>query len=1183
MTAPRISVVVPFYNNEDLLGECLQSIAAQTITDLEVIMVDDGSADGSGAVAQAQVDTDPRFQLVRIPNGGPGHARNTGVKRARGEYLAFVDADDTLPSHAYELLLHALESSGSDFVSGGAEILGPHGPAPSALHALAIKGRKTRTHISRTPELFYDVTTWNKMFRKSFWDAHNLSFPEGMVYEDIQLITRAHVLARAVDVIPDSVYYWRARGKGELSITQSRIQMANLRDRVAALQAIDSFLAENASRKLRREHQRKALVNDIWLYVRDLARTTPEYRSEFAKLGSSYLRQVDPRVLTRLPAPHKLAYHLLATGRIDQLVEFAVWLGQQPIKTIPVIRKFGKLRADLPFRQDRALKVPGKIYKPYWRELDPFVRVDGVSWQQGRLVITGCAFVPSIDITKRRHTSKIVILRPYGGGRLRPPIVLPARSLRHAEATFWSAQDRYSYDWGGFRCEISPRWFRFAGRWLVGDWDCFLLVRGRGVWRPTRLHSPTLGPAECPEYHEVAPGVRLGARWIRRQLHIQVVSTAVVLRSCVRVGSKLVIEADSDLPGADVSPELVLAWSKGIASQVFPATPKRLDSGAFRIRAEVPIDALGASALWAAAAQAAGAGDSGVVWDLYVKAEGQKRTRVAFLAGQAEYRYADGAEETAVEQTRYGYAVIVRRGLRPIIEEHSWSSDGVLTLVGGCLADPAADYEIVLRRRGSTAQHVVSMERDGDRFTARLEVTRMASFGQQVPLWDGVWHILVRQAGLAADSGLVVPLYDHARLSQVGDKKLVFGSKRYRFAMADFDAPIISVGPALRLAEHGRLQRRMLGTMYYPVQLKRTMRDAVMLISWKGAQCADNPRAIAEELRRRGDDREHIWAVKDWSVPVPDGARGVLTGTEEYFEELARSRYLIANDDMPAAYHKRDGQVYVQTWHGTPLKRIGFDIENPQFLSGVGYLGQLAQDVAKWDLLLSPNPFSTPIMRRAFRYDGDICESGYPRNDVLHGPDTDLLAARVRQRIGLPASKRVVLYAPTWRDNQYYASGRYRFDFRLDLELARQQLGDDHVFLIRGHNQMSDDVPIGTPGFAINVTQYPDIAELFLVSDILITDYSSAMFDFAPTGRPMLFYTYDLAQYRDNLRGFYLDFEAEAPGPLLSTSDEVVAAIADIDQVSARYRAPYEAFRARYCPLDDGKAATRACDRIFDS
>jgi len=175
-----------------------------------------------------------------------------------------------------------------------------------------------------------------------------------------------------------------------------------------------------------------------------------------------------------------------------------------------------------------------------------------------------------------------------------------------------------------------------------------------------------------------------------------------------------------------------------------------------------------------------------------------------------------------------------------------------------------------------------------------------------------------------------------------------------------------------------------------------------------------------------------------------------------------------------------------------------------------------------------------------------------------------------------------VMYVPTWRDNQFYASGRYRFDLRIDLERAWQVLGPDHVLLVRGHHHLANDVTPGTRrDFALNVTGYPSISELFLITDVMITDYSSAMFDFAVTGRPMLFFTYDLEQYRDQLRGFCFDFEAEAPGPLLASSEEVLAAARDTGPATAGYAAAYQAFAAKYCPLDDGKAGARVCDRLF--
>jgi CDP-glycerol glycerophosphotransferase len=208
---PRISVVVAFFNNEDDLADCLDSIAAQSFADLEVIMVDDGSTDGGAEIARAKAAADPRFTLVQPEHGGPGGARNRGVELARGEFLAFVDGDDLLPANTYELLMHTLESSGSDFASGAVLRIGPTGINPSALHSLAIKGSQTRTHITKTPRLLYDVSVWNKLFRRRFWDEHKLSYPEHVVWEDIRLMTKAHVLATAVDVIPDIVYYWRER------------------------------------------------------------------------------------------------------------------------------------------------------------------------------------------------------------------------------------------------------------------------------------------------------------------------------------------------------------------------------------------------------------------------------------------------------------------------------------------------------------------------------------------------------------------------------------------------------------------------------------------------------------------------------------------------------------------------------------------------------------------------------------------------------------------------------------------------------------------------------------------------------------------------------------------------------------------------------------------------------------
>ncbi|MBV9208941.1 MAG: bifunctional glycosyltransferase family 2 protein/CDP-glycerol:glycerophosphate glycerophosphotransferase [Actinobacteria bacterium] len=1202
MANPVISVVVAFFNNAEDLADCLDSIAAQTFADLEVIMVDDASTDSSAEIARAQAAADPRFTLVQAEHGGPGGARNRGVERARGRFLAFVDGDDLLPAHAYELLLHALERSGSDFVSGAVDRVGPLGVTQSALHSLAIKGRQAGTHITRTPRLLYDVSVWNKLFRRSFWDAHQLSYPEGVVWEDIRVMTKAHVLARAVDVIPDIVYYWRERAQGRLSITQSRTDIANLRDRMTALADIDQFIAGHATARLLRAHQRKALKNDLWLYVQDLHKVTEAYRAEFTDLVNGYLDHVGRRVLRSLPAQHKLAYHLVRIRATPQLAALAAWLVEQPVRQVPMIRRHGRLLADLPFRAGSPVPVPARVFRPHWRDLDPYMQVDDIGWAPGtggRLVVTGRANVPSVDIPRRRNTSKIVFLRPPGR---RLPVVRPARSFLHPDATALSEQDRYNYDWSGFRFTIGP------GRLGTGEWQCYMLVRGHGVWRPARVHSPAPGPAERPAPRQLTPGLRFGARWAGLGLNVAVwrlgaTVAALGWQDAGPAGVRIDVET---LPGAAAGGgELVLVRHRGAAFRSVPAVavPPAADGadgadGAGhgerpartpppRFRAFVSLSDLGGAP---DAVDRAGraAGEDGMAWDVYLQLAGRPRVRVAWPEGMPESRRLFGGREVVAGRSRYGDLVMAERAPRPVIDEHEWHPDGRLTLRGSFLgAGPAAaggGYETVLRRIGSADSHVIGFRVRDERFTIEADPGRMPFFGSAVPLRDGEWKLYVRPAGGGPET-LAELKYDHDRLGDVAGQPVAAGRKRYRLIVTGHDDPLIIAEPRLRRAEQGNFRQRALRRGYYPMMSRTPLRDAVLFVSWKGKQCADNPLGIAEELRRRGDDREHLWAVTDWSVPVPEGGTGVLRGTQEYYEALARSKYLISNDDMQPPFRKRDGQVYLQTWHGTPLKRIGFDIANPQFISGTAYFDHLARDIRQWDLLLSPNPFSTPIMRRAFAYDGEICEYGYPRNDLLSRPDITQIAARVRARLGLPDGKRVVLYAPTWRDNQVYANGRrYRFDMRLDTERAWRELGQDHVFLIRGHHHMADDVPAGMrPGFAINVTAYPDITELFLVSDILVTDYSSAMFDYAVTGRPILLFAYDLADYRDNLRGFYFDLAAEAPGPLLATSAEVIEAVRDADSVAASCRDAYQRFAGKFCSLDDGKAGARVCDRLFGS
>jgi CDP-glycerol glycerophosphotransferase len=239
------------------------------------------------------------------------------------------------------------------------------------------------------------------------------------------------------------------------------------------------------------------------------------------------------------------------------------------------------------------------------------------------------------------------------------------------------------------------------------------------------------------------------------------------------------------------------------------------------------------------------------------------------------------------------------------------------------------------------------------------------------------------------------------------------------------------------------------------------------------------------------------------------------------------------------------------------------------------------REYVRWDYLLSPNTFTTGILKDAFRgFDGEILELGYPRNDALSAPDRDAVRARVRRELGIEDGRTAVLYAPTWRDDAVHERNSAGFALALDVDEFARRLGDDHVLLTRLHFLVA--AQLGQQGPCVrDVSDFEDIRELYLAADVLVTDYSSVMFDFAVTGKPILYYVYDLEFYRDELRGFYFDFEPEAPGPLCRTTGELLAALEDLEGVRRTYRDRYAAFQARYNHLDDGQASSRVVERVF--
>ncbi len=378
-----------------------------------------------------------------------------------------------------------------------------------------------------------------------------------------------------------------------------------------------------------------------------------------------------------------------------------------------------------------------------------------------------------------------------------------------------------------------------------------------------------------------------------------------------------------------------------------------------------------------------------------------------------------------------------------------------------------------------------------------------------------------------------------------------------------------------------KTKRKFYILLYRKLFMKLSMKDnLVFMESFLGKNYSDSPKYIYQYMRKQNMNYTFVWSVNE-KKNIPGNPIQVQRFSLRYFYYLARAKYWVSNSRMPRYLDKREGNIYLQTWHGTPLKTLVFDMDDVHS-ADPKYKAHFYEQSRRWDYLSSPNQYSSDIFRRAFKFDKEMLEFGYPRNDILYKNDTAEDIAALKRKMNLPEDKKVVLYAPTWRDDEFYSRGKYKFTLQLDLAKLQQKLGDAYIVVLRMHYFIASQMDISEfEGFAFDFSSYDDIAELYLVSDILITDYSSVFFDYANLKRPILFFTYDLEKYRDKLRGFYIDIETEVPGPLLRTTDEVIHSIENIEAVQSEYQAKYDVFHERFCKWDDGNASKNTVERVF--
>ena len=379
---------------------------------------------------------------------------------------------------------------------------------------------------------------------------------------------------------------------------------------------------------------------------------------------------------------------------------------------------------------------------------------------------------------------------------------------------------------------------------------------------------------------------------------------------------------------------------------------------------------------------------------------------------------------------------------------------------------------------------------------------------------------------------------------------------------------------------------------------KKNEIDEKMIIfeSFMGRTYSDNPRAIYEEMLKddKYKDFRFIWAFKKPmeknDIEQLSRATIIKYNSLDYYKYYSKAKYFVSNSRIPEAIKPREGQVYIQTWHGTPLKRLGYDLttEGGNALNSLKDMqNKYKADAERYSYLLAPSKFCTEKFTSCFNLkennpNCNIIEEGYPRNDFLSNyTQKDIENIKNELNINNIGNKKIILYAPTWRDNQHTSGVGYTYKVDVDFDLLQKELGNEYIILFRAHYFVANSFDFEKyKGFIYDVSHYESINDLYVVADMLITDYSSVFFDYAILKRPIIFYMYDLKAYQEDIRGFYIDLK-ELPGNIVENEKDLIIEINNMKN-NFKYDERYQKFHDKFNSLEDGGSTKRVLKKIME-
>lgn len=1176
----KLSVIVPSYNVSNYLEECIESIVIQELESMEIIIVNDGSTDNTLEIAKKLEREFNQVIVIDQPNGGLGNARNTGARYAKGEYLTFVDSDDVITLGAYKLMLNTIEKSGSDFVIGNVVRFNSTKTYPSVLHKRIFREDLIGVSLREHHELIYDTTAWNKIYRMDFWKKYEFQFPENMLYEDIPVTIPAHAVAEKVDVLTKVVYKWRARDSGDFSITQQKGQIENFVDRVKGIDMVrDFFKKYGISEELKRAYDFKNLHMDFPLYLSYMLEADKKYQTAVADYITKYLSTVDTNTFLQLSVLQKIKYRLIELNRFDDFLQV---LRNDRVKKNEVRPEEISDGYTFPYQY---LEVLTKEEQRADIEFTPTHWVEKVVWQDDDLLIEGVAYLNRLSFAKRSESEidvKLVSeslghqihLSKYLKRKTRLDVTIKKGIDIGSKLPF---KRLYNYNQSGYSLRIP----RNIIEQMNSDETYFIqMTISHGFIRKEfNIGLPKPGFSTKPHYRKLDTSVvvpEYNAAWDlklkRRSLKSSIEKFEFTNRTVILSGK--ISEPDQStlrMVNCDNDEELYELETQH-------------DGDAFK--AVIPEEMLD---------------------KIFLEQDMDKVFSFSFRSGESltradESKYImvgyDSEYQITVVATSTGDYLLRFSKIIPIVQKISRASKGLSFdfILPTSFFKDAVNYSVILlgMNESYSLEHEIKEQNE--------EITRVRAYTKWfLPTEDRTFKVMLKKKlkeatlinsrvenghqfskkgkAICDEPELCDEYLSPIYLFNIGIDKILkkkggikyelyhpLGSHRLQYRVSSYWERL----------DDGPRRQEIVKRVLYPMWRKLSVKnDICILESFWGREFSDNPKAIYDYMSKEYPNMRYIVPLQDTLQKVEITSKNtqiVKINSWRYLYYLARGKYFVNNVNFPDYYQKRKEAVEIQTMHGTPLKRLGLD--NPGEIPE-HQIEKFIQKCKRWDYLTIPSDYVGEIAKSAYHFDGVFLKIGYPRNDSLF-ENSESIRNELLTKYGLQKNKKVILYAPTWRV-------KGNFSMPMDLHKMKEELGNEYILIIKLHHYMVANFSLeGLEDFAYLFDKGSIISDFYKIADMLITDYSSVMFDYAILKKPMIFFTYDYDNYKDNLRGMYFDFKKDAPGPMVETTDELIDEITHILDYQMKYAEKIEGFTKKFIQYDTGDASRELVERVID-